>query len=58
MVEIVAKKITVQEFHEMEFPETDLFIYELIDGELMRKQAPSRCIRKFRAVYRQRLRYF
>lgn len=41
MVEIAAKKITVKEFHEMEFPETDLFIYELINGELMRKQAPQ-----------------
>lgn len=41
MVEIAGKKITVKEFHEMEFPETDLFIYELINGELMRKQAPQ-----------------
>ena len=30
MIDINAKKITVKEFHEMEFPETDLFIYELI----------------------------
>ncbi len=41
MIDINAKKITVKEFHEMEFPETDLFIYELINGELMRKQAPK-----------------
>ena len=41
MVDVNAKKITVKEFHEMDFPETDLFIYELINGELMRKQAPQ-----------------
>ena len=41
MVDVNVKKITVKEFHEMEFPETDLFIYELINGELMRKQAPQ-----------------
>jgi Uma2 family endonuclease len=41
MVESNVKKITVKEFHEMEFPETDHFIYELINGELMRKQAPQ-----------------
>jgi Uma2 family endonuclease len=41
MIEIAAKKMTVKEFHEMEFTETDHFIYELINGELMRKQAPQ-----------------
>jgi Uma2 family endonuclease len=41
MVELIAKKITVEEFQKMEFPDDDLFIYELINGELMRKQAPK-----------------
>ena len=41
MVEALVKKITVQEFQEMEFPENDFFIYELINGEIMRKQAPK-----------------
>ena len=41
MVELIDKKITVQEFREMEFPENDTFIYELIEGILMKKQAPS-----------------
>jgi Uma2 family endonuclease len=41
MVEALAKKITVQEFQEMEFPDNDFFIYELINGEIMRKQAPK-----------------
>lgn len=35
------KKLTVREFREMDFPENDPFIYELINGELVRKQAPS-----------------
>ena len=38
---IIAKKITVKEFQEMEFPDNDTFMYELINGELMRKQAPK-----------------
>lgn len=38
MVEVIAKKITVQEFHNMEFPDDDPFAYELIDGELMKRQ--------------------
>ncbi len=41
MTEIIAKKITVKEFQKMEFPDNDLFIYELINGELMKKQAPK-----------------
>ncbi len=41
MVEVLAKKITVQEFQQMEFLDDDFFIYELIDGEIMRKQAPK-----------------
>jgi Uma2 family endonuclease len=41
MVELAHRKITVEEFREMEFPENDPFIYELIDGILMKKQAPT-----------------
>lgn len=41
MIKFVGKKITVQQFREMEFPDNDPFIYELIDGILMKKQAPS-----------------
>ena len=41
MIEIVDRKMTVQEFREMDFPENDPFIYELVDGILMKKQVPS-----------------
>jgi Uma2 family endonuclease len=41
MAELIAKKITVKAFQEMDFPDNDFFIYELIDGEIMRKQAPK-----------------
>ena len=41
MIELPLRKITVQEFQEMEFPENDFFIYELIKGEIMKKNAPS-----------------
>jgi Uma2 family endonuclease len=41
MTEVISKKITVKAFQEMEFPDNDFFIYELIDGEIMRKQAPK-----------------
>ena len=39
MAEVLEKKITVQAFQEMEFPENDFFIYELINGVIMRKAA-------------------
>ncbi len=35
------KKLTWQEFREMEFPDDDRFIYELINGILVRKAAPT-----------------
>jgi Uma2 family endonuclease len=41
MIELIEKKITVQEFREMDFPENDPFIYELIEGILMKRQAPT-----------------
>jgi Uma2 family endonuclease len=37
----VAKKITYQEFREMEFDDNDNNWYELINGELVRKQSPT-----------------
>lgn len=41
MIELLEKKLTVWEFQAMDFPDDDPFIYELIDGILMKKQAPS-----------------
>jgi Uma2 family endonuclease len=41
MTEIIEKKITVKEFRVMDFPENDFFIYELINGVIMRKAAPQ-----------------
>lgn len=35
------KKITVAEFRELEFADDDPFSYELIDGELVKKKAPT-----------------
>lgn len=40
-MEVLARKITYKEFAEMDFPENDPFLYELINGELVRKNAPS-----------------
>ena len=40
-MEVLAKSITYEEFSKKEFPEDDPYIYELINGELMRKNAPS-----------------
>jgi Uma2 family endonuclease len=41
MIELAHRKITVEEFREMEFSENDPFIYELIEGILMKRQAPT-----------------
>lgn len=41
MIELLERKITVQELRDMEFPDNDPFIYELINGVLMKKQAPT-----------------
>ncbi len=35
------KKYTCQEFREFEFAENDVFYYELIEGEIVRKQSPT-----------------
>lgn len=40
-MEVLASKITYKEFAKMDFPENDAFLYELINGELVRKNAPS-----------------
>ncbi len=41
MVEFLEKKITFSAFREMDFPETDHFIYELINGNIVKRTAPS-----------------
>lgn len=41
MIELLERKITVQELRDMDFPDNDPFIYELINGVLMKKQAPT-----------------
>ena len=40
-MEVLARKITYEEFAKMDFPDDDPFLYELINGELVRKNAPS-----------------
>jgi len=40
-MEVLRKKLTYHEFRELEFDDNDNFWYELINGELVRKQAPS-----------------
>ncbi len=40
-MEVLKKKLTYQEFRELEFDDNDNFWYELINGELVKKQAPS-----------------
>lgn len=37
---IAAKKMTYREFREMEFPDKDTFLYELLNGIIVRKSAP------------------
>ena len=41
MVETLERKITVEEFRKMEFADNDFFIYELINGILMRRASPK-----------------
>lgn len=40
-MEVLEKKMTWEEFRQMEVDETDHFIYELINGILMRRTSPS-----------------
>ncbi len=37
---VAAKKLTYREFREMEFNDNDLFLYEILNGILVRKSAP------------------
>ncbi len=41
MQEVLHKKLTYKEFREMEFDDNDPFEYELINGELVKKQSPT-----------------
>jgi Uma2 family endonuclease len=41
MEAIDVHKLTVAEFHQMEFDDNDTHLYELLDGELVKKKAPS-----------------
>lgn len=38
---VALDKLTVAEFRQMDFPDNDPYFYELIDGELVKKSAPS-----------------
>ncbi len=40
-MEVVTKKLTYQEFKELDFQEKDNAWYELINGQLVRKQSPT-----------------
>jgi len=40
-MEVLQKKLTWQEFRQLEFDDNDPYWYELINGELMRKQSPT-----------------
>lgn len=40
-MEVLAKKMTYRTFREMEFDDNDNFLYELLNGELVKKSAPS-----------------
>ncbi|CCH51512.1 hypothetical protein BN8_00440 [Fibrisoma limi BUZ 3] len=40
-MEVEVKKISVAEFQEMEFDENDSHLYELINGELVKRKAPT-----------------
>ncbi len=40
-MEVVTKKLTYQEFKDFDFPENDNAWYELINGQLVRKQSPT-----------------
>lgn len=41
VADVVLKKMTVAEFREMEIDDNDTGLYELIDGEVIRKSAPA-----------------
>ena len=41
MEAVEIRKLTVAEFHQMEFDDNDTHQYELLDGELVKKKAPN-----------------
>lgn len=41
MEAVEIQKITVAEFHQMEFDDNDPYLYELLDGEIVKKRAPK-----------------
>ncbi len=41
MADVLVKKYTYAEFRALEFPDNDLFNYELLDGEIVQKPSPS-----------------
>lgn len=41
MEAVEIRKLTVAEFHQLEFPDDDTLLYELIDGELVSRKANS-----------------
>ena len=38
---VIAKRMTYQEFRQLEFDDNDPFLYELLNGELVKKSAPN-----------------
>jgi Uma2 family endonuclease len=40
-METLTKKITFAEFKELDFPDDDRFLYELLDGEPVQRNTPS-----------------
>ncbi len=38
---VATDQMTVAEFHQLEFDDNDPFLYELLDGELVKKNAPA-----------------
>lgn len=38
--DIDTRKLTVAEFHQIEFDDADTHLYELLDGDLVKKKAP------------------
>lgn len=40
-MEVAAKKMTYQAFRQLEFDDSDPFLYELLNGELVKKSAPN-----------------
>ncbi len=38
---VATRKLTIRDFHEMEFADNDPYLYELLDGEVVKKKAPN-----------------